>query len=175
MNIKTLSFGCRLNALECDKISNMLSKIIDNVILVNTCSVTGEAERQCAQTVRKLSRENPNAVIFVTGCGATRNPQLFSGISRVLVIDNKVNKTMLIITDNIEGMKSLILKDLERSGTVLKGRGMYLETEKNIIYTTVNRKEYNKIKYSAKKLDPKCFITIISNTETLGEGFTPLP
>ena len=89
MNIKTLSFGCRLNALECDKISNMLSKIIDNVILVNTCSVTGEAERQCAQTVRKLSRENPNAVIFVTGCGATRNPQLFSGISRVLVIDNK--------------------------------------------------------------------------------------
>lgn len=92
-----------------------------------------------------------------------------------LVIDNKVNKTMLIITNNIEGMKSLILEDLERSGTVLKGRGMYLETEKNIIYTTVNRKEYNKIKYSAKKLDPKCFITIISNTETLGEGFTPLP
>jgi len=88
MNIKTLSFGCRLNALECEKISEMLHDIIDNVFVVNTCSVTGEAERQCAQTVRKLARENKNSVIFVTGCGATRNPMLFSKIPRVLVIDN---------------------------------------------------------------------------------------
>lgn len=89
MNIKTLSFGCRLNALECEKISSMMTGIMDNVILVNTCSVTAEAERQCAQTVRRLSRENPNAIIFVTGCGATRNPKLFAGISHVFVIDNK--------------------------------------------------------------------------------------
>ena len=92
-----------------------------------------------------------------------------------MVVDNKVNKTLLIITDNMDGMKSLILKDLERSGTVFKGRGLYLNSEKNMIYTTVNKKEYNKIKYSAKQLDPKCFITVISNTETLGEGFTELP
>ncbi len=88
MKIKTLSFGCRLNALECEKISAMLSGIVNEAILVNTCSVTGEAERQCAQTVRKLSRENPNAVIFVTGCGATRNPKLFESVPGVLVIDN---------------------------------------------------------------------------------------
>ena len=88
MNIKTLSFGCRLNAVECEKISAMLSGVINNAILVNTCSVTGEAERQCAQTVRKLSRENPNAVIFVTGCGATRNPKLFASIPHAFVIDN---------------------------------------------------------------------------------------
>lgn len=88
MNIKTLSFGCRLNALECEKISRMLGGIIDTAIIVNTCSVTGEAERQCAQTVRKLSRENKNAVVFVTGCGATRNPGLFKNIPHTLVIDN---------------------------------------------------------------------------------------
>lgn len=88
MSIKTLSFGCRLNAVECEKISAQLSGVIDNAILVNTCSVTAEAERQCAQTVRKLSRENPDAAIFVTGCGATRNPKLFADISGVFVIDN---------------------------------------------------------------------------------------
>ncbi len=88
MNIKTLSFGCRLNALECEKIANMLSDITDNVIVVNTCSVTGEAERQCAQMVRKLSRENPGALIFVTGCGATRNPKLFESVPNSIVIDN---------------------------------------------------------------------------------------
>ena len=88
MNIKTLSFGCRLNAIECEKIAAMLSNVISDAILVNTCSVTAEAERQCAQTVRRLSRENPNAVIFVTGCGATRNPKLFESIARVFVVDN---------------------------------------------------------------------------------------
>lgn len=89
MNIKTLSFGCRLNALESEKIAQKIGKIIDTAILVNTCSVTGEAERQSAQTVRKLSRENPNVLIFVTGCGATRNPDLFVKIPRVIVVDNK--------------------------------------------------------------------------------------
>ena len=88
MNIKTLSFGCRLNALECEKIATMLTDTVDNAILVNTCSVTGEAERQCAQTVRRLARENKNAIIFVTGCGATRNPQLFSSVPNAFVIDN---------------------------------------------------------------------------------------
>lgn len=88
MNIKTLSFGCRLNALECEKISRMLSGIIDETVVVNTCSVTAEAERQCAQTVRRISRENPNAIIFITGCGATRNRKLFESIPHAFVIDN---------------------------------------------------------------------------------------
>ena len=103
MNIKTLSFGCRLNALESEKIAKKLSDVIDSAILVNTCSVTGEAERQSAQAVRKLSRENPNAIIFVTGCGATRNPELFSKIPRTFIIDN-ANK--MDISKYIDAIKS---------------------------------------------------------------------
>ena len=87
-DIKTLSFGCRLNALECEKIKNMLKTRGICAVVVNTCSVTGEAERQCGQTVRKIARENPNAIIFVTGCGATRNPELFAKIPGVVVIPN---------------------------------------------------------------------------------------
>lgn len=102
MNIKTLSFGCRLNALECEKITKMLSGVVDTAILVNTCAVTGEAERQSAQTVRKLSRENPNVVIFVTGCGATRNPKLFEKIPHVLVIDNKDKMQLQAYVDAIK-------------------------------------------------------------------------
>ena len=88
MNIRTLSFGCRLNALECEKIAQMLSGVVGCAFVVNTCSVTAEAERQCAQTVRKLSRENPKAIIFVTGCGATRNRALFESVPHAFVIDN---------------------------------------------------------------------------------------
>ena len=89
MNIKTLSFGCRLNALEAEKIQKMLSRHMDAAIVVNTCAVTHEAERQSAQAIRKLGRENPNAPIFVTGCAATRNPELFAAIPNVTVIHNR--------------------------------------------------------------------------------------
>ena len=88
-DIKTLSFGCRLNALECEKIKNMLAAHGICGVVVNTCSVTGEAERQCGQTVRKIARENPGATIFVTGCGATRNPEMFQKIPGAVVISNR--------------------------------------------------------------------------------------
>lgn len=88
-NIKTLSFGCRLNSLESEKIQAMLSPVLECAIVVNTCAVTHEAERQSAQSVRKLARENPDAPIFVTGCAATRNPGLFSEIKNTIVIDNR--------------------------------------------------------------------------------------
>ena len=87
-NIKTLSFGCRLNALESEKIKNMLGLHMDVAIVVNTCAVTAEAERQSGQAVRRIARENPNAPLFITGCAATRNPELFATIPNTVVISN---------------------------------------------------------------------------------------
>lgn len=87
-NIKTLSFGCRLNALESEKIQRMLAEHIDTAILVNTCAVTAEAERQSGQAVRRIVRENPEAPVFVTGCAATRNPALFRDIANTVVVKN---------------------------------------------------------------------------------------
>ena len=93
-NIKTLSFGCRLNALESEKIQNMLSPHVNTAIVINTCAVTAEAERQSGQAVRRIARENPNAPLFVTGCAATRNPELFAKIPNTVVISN-ANKMKL--------------------------------------------------------------------------------
>ncbi|MFQ6778388.1 MAG: MiaB/RimO family radical SAM methylthiotransferase [Alphaproteobacteria bacterium] len=87
-NIKTLSFGCRLNALESEKIKNMLNGRLKSAIIVNSCAVTAEAERQSGQAVRKISRENPDVPIFVTGCAATRNPDLFNNIPNTIVVSN---------------------------------------------------------------------------------------
>ena len=94
MSIKTLSFGCRLNALEAEKIKNMLKDVIDTAIVVNTCAVTGEAERQSGQAVRKIARENPDAPIFVTGCAATRNRKLFADIQNTMVVDNQDKRNL---------------------------------------------------------------------------------
>lgn len=80
--MKILTFGCRLNTFE----SAMISKIghgLDNVILVNTCAVTGEAERQCRQAIRKAHREFPDMKIIVTGCGAQLHPEVYATMPEV--------------------------------------------------------------------------------------------
>ena len=64
--VEVVTFGCRLNAYESEVIKEKL-KNVDNLIIINTCAVTSEAERQCRQTIRKLRRENPQAKIVVTG------------------------------------------------------------------------------------------------------------
>ena len=98
-NIKTLSLGCRLNALESEKIQSMLAPIMDAAIVINTCAVTAEAERQSGQAARKLARENPDAPIFVTGCAATRNPDLFFQIPNALVVPNHDKMNLSAYTD----------------------------------------------------------------------------
>lgn len=88
-NIKTLSMGCRLNALEAEKIKRMIAPRLKCGIVVNTCAVTGEAERQSGQAVRKIARDNPNVPIFVTGCGATHNPGIFDKIPNTFIVHNR--------------------------------------------------------------------------------------
>ncbi len=87
-NIKTITFGCRLNAVESEKIAEMLRDAIPRAVVVNTCAVTSEAERQSAQYVRRVARENPSTPIIITGCAATHDTTPFDKIPNVRVIHN---------------------------------------------------------------------------------------
>lgn len=87
--IKVITFGCRINAYESEILKEKL-KNYDNLIIVNTCAVTAEAERQCRQMVRKLKRENPQAKIVITGCSAQISADKFAQMPEVdLVLGNK--------------------------------------------------------------------------------------
>ena len=81
--VEVVTFGCRINAYESEIFKEKLSEL-NNVIIVNTCAVTGEAERQCRQTIRKLRRENPEARIIVTGCAAQVHPQKYAEKKQIL-------------------------------------------------------------------------------------------
>ncbi len=86
---KVVSFGCRINSYESEIFKEKL-KAYDNLIVVNTCAVTAEAERQCRQTIRKLRKENPDAKIIVTGCAAQVSTKRFAEMPEVdLVLGNK--------------------------------------------------------------------------------------
>ncbi len=83
-------------------------------------------------------------------------------------------KTMFIISDQYEEIRMKIIKDINRGGTVIKGQGLYSEKEKNLIYTTVSRREYQMLKDFIRDIDPKAFVTVIDANEVLGNGFKPL-
>ena len=69
-----LNFGCRLNSYEGEAIRAALGKHgRDDIVVVNTCAVTAEAEKQARQAIRRLRRERPGARIVVTGCAAQVN------------------------------------------------------------------------------------------------------
>ncbi len=92
--INIMTFGCRLNTLESEVIRRRagLSELqkFGCIFIFNTCAVTAEAERQIGQAVRKCRRENPDAIIIVTGCSANASAQKYSDMQEVdFVIGNK--------------------------------------------------------------------------------------
>lgn len=82
--VDLVTFGCRLNAYESEVMRDHAAAAgLDDTIIINTCAVTSEAERQARQTIRKLARERPGAKIVVTGCAAQINPESFASLEGV--------------------------------------------------------------------------------------------
>ena len=86
MTVDVLTFGCRLNTYESEVMRAHAAGLSDTII-VNTCAVTAEAERQARQAIRRAHRQNPDARIVVTGCAAQIAPDSWAalpGVTRVL-------------------------------------------------------------------------------------------
>ncbi len=92
------TFGCRVNQAEGDALKASLHAAgscevegFENADLcvVNTCTVTAEADREALALVRRISRRNPAARLVVTGCLATRDPErVRAAAPGVVVIGN---------------------------------------------------------------------------------------
>ncbi|MBT8005189.1 MAG: tRNA (N(6)-L-threonylcarbamoyladenosine(37)-C(2))-methylthiotransferase MtaB, partial [Rhodospirillales bacterium] len=79
-----ITLGCRLNTLESEVMrTNAQAAGLKDAVIVNTCAVTAEAERQARQTIRRLRRERPGARIIVTGCAAQLSPKKFADMPEV--------------------------------------------------------------------------------------------
>jgi uncharacterized membrane-anchored protein YitT (DUF2179 family) len=83
------------------------------------------------------------------------------------------DKMLLIITDRQEEIRSFILHDLGRGGTVIRASGMYTGREKEMIFLVVSRREIVPVKQRLHQIDPAMFVVVIDANETLGEGFRP--
>ncbi|NLB26960.1 MAG: YitT family protein [Bacteroidales bacterium] len=84
------------------------------------------------------------------------------------------NKALLIISQKPEEIKNKIINDLDRSGTLFSGTGMFTGEKKKIIFTVVSRREVAILQEYISKIDPDAFITVMDTREILGEGFQSL-
>jgi threonylcarbamoyladenosine tRNA methylthiotransferase MtaB len=82
--LDVLTFGCRLNAYESEVMRGLAGAAgLDDAVIVNTCAVTAEAERQARQAIRKARRERPGARIVVTGCAAQIDPARYAAMPEI--------------------------------------------------------------------------------------------
>ena len=86
-----ITFGCRLNAFESEVIRHAATTAgLTGAVIVNTCAVTAEAERQARQAIRRARRRHPGAKIVVTGCAAHLAPERYAALPEVdRVLDNQ--------------------------------------------------------------------------------------
>ena len=95
MNHRTAAFytlGCKLNFSETSTIARDLEEVgfarVEfekgaDIYIINTCSVTDQADKKCRNIVRKALKYNPNAFVVVIGCYAQLKPKEISSINGV--------------------------------------------------------------------------------------------
>ena len=114
---KTVAFhtlGCKLNFSETSSISRLLEKegfekkpfdSLADVYVINTCSVTENADRECRYLVRQIQRKSPESFVVITGCYAQLKPKEIAGIPGVDLVLGAAEKFNMVshIRDLVKG------------------------------------------------------------------------
>jgi len=103
MTYAILTFGCRVNQADSLQVEEgLVARGLRpdlperaDLVIVNSCSVTGTADQGVRQAVRRVARLNPAAKVVVTGCYATRRPDEVASLPNVLRIVPNLEKSAL--------------------------------------------------------------------------------
>ena len=99
MNVSVVNLGCKVNRVESDTIAlsyqgkgDRLTALEQaDVVVVNTCTVTEEADKKTRKTIRRVLRANPSAKVLVTGCAASIDPAFFEQLDERICVVDKVD------------------------------------------------------------------------------------
>ncbi len=127
MKYDVINLGCKVNRVESDSYEKVLAERgyvqADEdacLVVLNTCTVTGVAEKKTRKAVRHALKKHPEARVLVTGCASAINSELFSGMSsRIRVVPK---------AESLEALEELIAQerakaqtDLRETSAVIKG------------------------------------------------------
>lgn len=103
--VAVLTQGCKVNQYESEAIAEAFERAgfcvlgaqsVCDVYVVNTCTVTGEADRKAGQLIRHLHAKNPGAKILVTGCFSQSNPEAAAAIAGVDFVCGNTDKLSVV-------------------------------------------------------------------------------
>jgi threonylcarbamoyladenosine tRNA methylthiotransferase MtaB len=119
------TLGCKLNFSETSTLSRLAEEggyrkadFQDeaDVYVINTCSVTENADKECKQLVRRVKRQNPNATVVITGCYAQLKPNeiaTLEGVDMVVGAGEKFNLVKHIRDFNSQNETKVYSCDIE--------------------------------------------------------------
>ncbi|MYB34758.1 MAG: tRNA (N(6)-L-threonylcarbamoyladenosine(37)-C(2))-methylthiotransferase MtaB [Gammaproteobacteria bacterium] len=126
-SVAIIAMGCKVNAFESEYIASGLeakgfkrasSNESADLFVINTCTVTSEADRQARQLIRRTIRNNPGARVVVTGCYAEMDPEACAGIPGVdLVVGNSRKLQIPELVKNLdkaEDSPQIHLEDIDK-------------------------------------------------------------
>ena len=164
MKIRFVTLGCKLNFAESSAIGKALLQRGHtrakqgeeaDICVINTCSVTDNADHKDRQTIHRIHRQNPNAIIIVTGCYAQLQPEQIAkieGVDYVLGQNEKYEITQLV--DKIERLRD----SLEDASLQDAASGYSLEAQ-NIRVANIREVEEFHGAYS-KDDRTRCFLKV---------------
>lgn len=92
-----------------------------------------------------------------------------------LVVEGaSVHKTLMIVSEQTEKIREVIINDINRGATIINAQGGYKGESRQIIYTILTRREMMILRHHIQKIDSNAFINILDSKEILGRGFKSL-
>ena len=120
MKVKFYTLGCKVNQYESQAMTEQLlnngytlcsPKEKADVIVVNSCTVTNEADRKTRQAVRRFKKNNPDSVVVLTGCVPQAYPEKARELLEAdIVLGNKSNLLLAEALDEFFRTKERVFK-----------------------------------------------------------------
>ncbi|MGH6901211.1 MAG: tRNA (N(6)-L-threonylcarbamoyladenosine(37)-C(2))-methylthiotransferase MtaB, partial [Geminicoccaceae bacterium] len=108
-----ITFGCRLNAFESAIMRDHAQAAgLDDLVVVHTCAVTAEAERQARQAIRRARRARPKARIVVTGCSAQITPEAYAAMAEVDQVVGNRDKLDASLWRELAARPRVVVRDI---------------------------------------------------------------
>ena len=92
----------------------------------------------------------------------------------VLSVGTGYARTAYIISDKLDEIGTFIIRELDRSGTVISAKGLFSQEDKPMLMVVLPNYTVAKLVRFVHDTDPDAFMTILDTYQVLGEGFTPL-
>ena len=166
MNFSILTLGCKVNAYESEAMKELL---LDNnynyledytksdIVIINTCSVTNNADSKSRKIIRRIKKENPNAILVVCGCSVQNHYDDYKKFDIDILIGNKdKSKIVSLLSDFIDSNNKYT--------DIAKSRKLPFE-EFNVCQFTSHTRAFLKIQDGCDNFCSYCIIPFVRGSQ----------